>query len=122
MLKPQGAEINMAAIKCVHYFRQMFYRSAHIGSKRLFVRKPRWNISTRAFSNSDEEHHSVKAEEESFEQMLRNSKFVKLGRPRGKTVSGRIVHISGTENDDLYVDFGWKLHAVVKRPSSKKGR
>ncbi|XP_022807213.1 28S ribosomal protein S28, mitochondrial-like [Stylophora pistillata] len=53
------------------------------------------------------------AEDENFEEMLRNSKFVKLGRPKGKTVSGRITHI--VENDgkkDLYVDFGWKFHTV----------
>ncbi|KAJ7350998.1 37S ribosomal protein S28, mitochondrial [Desmophyllum pertusum] len=54
------------------------------------------------------------SEDESFEEMFRNSRFVKMGhRPEGKTVVGRITHIVENEvNRDLYVDFGWKFHAV----------
>uniref|UniRef100_A0A182K1S8 28S ribosomal protein S28, mitochondrial n=1 Tax=Anopheles christyi TaxID=43041 RepID=A0A182K1S8_9DIPT len=49
-----------------------------------------------------------------FAALLRNSKFVDLGDPEGKTVTGKIFHI--VEND-LYIDFGWKFHCVCTRPS-----
>ena len=53
------------------------------------------------------------SDEESFEEMFRNSRFVKMGRPQGKTVVGKILHIVEHEvSRDLYVDFGWKFHAV----------
>ncbi|KAL9962725.1 hypothetical protein ACROYT_G031861 [Oculina patagonica] len=56
------------------------------------------------------------SEEESFEEMFRNSHFAKLGRPQGKTLVGKIAHIVQHEfNTDLYVDFGWKFHAVCTR-------
>ena len=53
------------------------------------------------------------SEEENFEEMFRNSRFVKMGRPQGKTVVGKITHIVQHEDStDLYVDFGWKFHTV----------
>ena len=59
------------------------------------------------------------SEKESFEEMFRNSRFVKMGRPQGKTVVGKISHIVDHEvSRDLYVDFGWKFHAVC---TQKKG-
>ena len=63
------------------------------------------------------------ADEESFDEMFRNSNFVKLGRPQGKLVAGRITHIVERDDDktDLYVDFGWKFHAVFTR-GKEKGR
>lgn len=52
-------------------------------------------------------------EDENFEEMLRNSRFVKLGRPEGKIVAGKITHIvDNGAKKDLYIDFGWKFHAV----------
>ena len=56
------------------------------------------------------------SEEETFEEMFRNSRFVKMGRPQGKTVVGKIKYIVEHDvNRDLYVDFGWKFHAVCTR-------
>ena len=53
------------------------------------------------------------SEEENFQEMFRNSRFVKMGRPQEKTVVGKILHIVDHEiSRDLYVDFGWKFHAV----------
>ncbi|XP_035905475.1 28S ribosomal protein S28, mitochondrial [Anopheles stephensi] len=49
-----------------------------------------------------------------FAALLRNSKFVDLGDPEGKIVTGKIFHI--VEND-LYIDFGWKFHCVCTRPT-----
>ena len=61
-------------------------------------------------------------EEESFEEMFRNSDFVKSGRPQGKLVAAKITHIvEHEETTDLYVDFGWKFHAVFTR-GKEQGR
>ena len=53
-----------------------------------------------------------------FAKMLRQSKFVQLGGLKGRLLSGRIVD---AVDDDLYVDFGGKFHAVVQRPQTKQG-
>uniref|UniRef100_A0A1B6MTC5 Uncharacterized protein n=1 Tax=Graphocephala atropunctata TaxID=36148 RepID=A0A1B6MTC5_9HEMI len=57
--------------------------------------------------------HSLEIEEPSFLSLLKKSKFVDLGDPEGKIVTGTIFHVV---DDDLYVDFGWKFHCVVTRP------
>ena len=60
------------------------------------------------------------SDEESFEEMFRNSRFVKMGRPQGKTVVGKILHIVDHDvSRDLYVDFGWKFHAVCTQNKGK---
>ena len=59
---------------------------------------------------------------ETFEEMLRNSSFVRLGKARGKSVSGEVIHVvAGDEDADLYVDIGWKFHAVVKQKKRRYG-
>ena len=49
--------------------------------------------------------------EPSFEELLESSPIMKLGRPKGKVVQGKVTHVCG---DDLYVDFGGKFEAIVK--------
>lgn len=49
----------------------------------------------------------------SFESMFKNSKLVGVLDPVGKNVEGEIIAVTG---DNLYVDFGCKFHAVVKKP------
>lgn len=51
----------------------------------------------------------------SFETMFRNSKFVKMLDPVGKKVEGEIIAVVG---NNLYVDFGFKFHAVVEKPEA----
>ncbi|XP_054268246.1 28S ribosomal protein S28, mitochondrial-like [Macrosteles quadrilineatus] len=66
------------------------------------------------FSKQDE---IIATEEPTFLSLLKNSKFIDLGDPEGKVVSGTIFHVV---EDDLYVDFGWKFHCVVTRPAKNK--
>lgn len=64
---------------------------------------------------------SESSEEESFEEMFRNCRFVKMGRPQGKTVVGKILHIVDHEvSRDLYIDFGWKFHAVCTQSKDER--
>lgn len=49
----------------------------------------------------------------SFATLLRQSKFISMGDFRNSTVVGTIFH---TTDDDLYVDYGMKFHAVLKKP------
>lgn len=66
----------------------------------------------------DEVQNSASApEEESFKQLLDNSRFVKSIDPVGKTAEGEILAVSG---EKVYVDFGSKFHAVVDIPKEKR--
>ncbi|CAF2491114.1 unnamed protein product [Rotaria sp. Silwood2] len=60
---------------------------------------------------------SNQSEPMTFAKMFRQSKFVQLGGLKGRVLSGRIVDAI---DDDLYVDFGGKFHAVVQRPQNKQ--
>lgn len=54
-------------------------------------------------------HEKVKT----FQELLDDSRLMKFGRPAGKCAIGKVVEVC---NDDLYIDFGAKFEAVVKRP------
>ena len=57
------------------------------------------------------------SEEEVFEELFRKSSFVRMGRPQGKSLVGKVIHMVGNEETaDLYVDFGWKFHTVFTLP------
>lgn len=80
------------------------------------------NIPPRPFSSTSCNATSTAAHnsgQENFEEFFKETQFAKLGRPNGKIVEGKITHII---KDDMYVDFGWKFHAVVKIPPSKVHR
>ena len=63
-------------------------------------------------------HCSTSApEEESFEQLLANSQFVRSVDPVGRMAEGEILAVSG---EKVYVDFGSKFHAVVYMPEKKR--
>lgn len=62
------------------------------------------------------ESHASQQREETFSEMFRNSCFVQTVGPVGKTVKGEIIAVV---DENLYVDFGCKFHAVVPRPVVK---
>ena len=65
------------------------------------------------FANAETEQEPA-VEYDNFASMLRKSSYVGLGNPRGSLASGRIFDVV---DDDLYVDFGGKFHAVCKAPA-----
>ena len=91
------------------------YRSALVLTRRLFspiIRNNRFDLQCTDTKICRVYHPSPI--EENFEEMFRNSAFARMGRPNGKVVAGRITHVVTYDGKkDLYVDFGWKFHAVV---------
>ena len=57
--------------------------------------------------------------EGSFQELFEKSKFVKALDPVGKEVEADVIAVV---EDQLYVDFGCKFHAVVPCPDSVKGK
>lgn len=85
-------------------------------SLNCLIHETRQSLLSRRCATANEET----TEDENFGEMLRNSQFVKLGRPAGKKVVGKVSHIVNREkNKDVYVDFGWKFHAVNSVPSKR---
>lgn len=67
----------------------------------------------KAFEKFSKQEEKLKEPDLPFGTLLKSSKFVELGDPENKIVVGKIFHVV---DDDLYVDFGWKFHAVCSRP------
>jgi len=61
----------------------------------------------------DVKEEVVEKKEVSMFKMLRQSPLFQAGDPDGRLVKGKIFHVV---SDDLYVDFGCKFHAIVRRP------
>jgi small subunit ribosomal protein S28 len=75
------------------------------------------SIPSTAQKKSSSSSSTNQSEPMTFAKMFRQSKFVQLGGLKGRLLSGRIVDVV---DDDLYVDFGGKFHAVVQRPQTKQ--
>ncbi|XP_066935508.1 small ribosomal subunit protein bS1m-like [Clytia hemisphaerica] len=69
------------------------------------------SCTTQASSNVSEHSQS-----KTFQELLDESPIMKFGRPDNKCLVGKITDVC---NDDLYIDFGGKFEAVLKRPEEK---
>ena len=90
--------------RCVGVFLQMQQRGFIINSISQSTSE------TASFTAAD----SDLSKERSFEELLESSQLMKIRRPVGRAVVGKITNIC---NDDLYVDFGGKFYTVVKKPA-----
>lgn len=71
-------------------------------------------VKTRTLSSKLEENSSPS--KITFQKLLDDSLLMKFGRPDNKCLVGKITDIC---NDDLYIDFGGKFEAVLKKPEEK---
>lgn len=70
--------------------------------------------SSNASSSSEDLSGSKPQEDENtFENLLRNSPFMSLGDFEGRILVGTIYNVF---EDDLYIDFGGKFHCVCRKP------
>lgn len=76
-------------------------------------------MDTEVENNPIKDRDDTNSKKPSFKELLDESLLMQFGRPDGKCVVGRITHVC---NDDLYVDFGAKFEAVVKKPPSNDGK
>ncbi|KAJ8949987.1 hypothetical protein NQ318_002396 [Aromia moschata] len=67
----------------------------------------------KAFEKFENIKDNESEQPQTFASLLKNSRFIDLGDPEGKIVTGKIFHIV---DDDLYIDFGWKFNCVCSRP------
>ena len=92
------------------------YRNRIATNNSVFFRRTSANSSEIVVDTEKSEIGNINTVKElSFDELLRESPLMKFGRADQKCVVGRIVDIC---NDDLYVDFGGKFEAVVKKPQT----
>jgi small subunit ribosomal protein S28 len=75
----------------------------------------------RSLSSEDSDHNQTgdpcEEQEPTFAEMFRKSKFAQLGTSLdNRVLEGKVVKII---DKDMFVDFGSKFYAVVKRPTFK---
>ncbi len=71
---------------------------------------------SKSLSSSVAENHE--RNNQSFASLFESSQFARIVNPIGNKVEAEVIAVVG---DKLYVDFGCKFHAVVRRPEVNEG-
>ena len=58
-------------------------------------------------------------QKKTFKELFESSKFAKMVDPVGQEVEGEVIAVT---EEHLYIDFGFKFHGVVDKPSGKGKR
>ncbi|XP_075218990.1 mitochondrial ribosomal protein S28 [Lycorma delicatula] len=101
---------NFSRVGCQYLFKSHYTT----GETESDIKKKRTSGFAQAFekyTKALDEKENTK--DEPFATLFKKSKFIDLGDPEGKVVSGIIFHVV---DDDLYIDFGWKFYCVCPRP------